>query len=89
MSKQSGVSSHTHTDPSPGVSSETSLESRSQDLIEKSLTALSETDSPPAQKYLNTRATREAKLTSQPIQNISLAQDSRGMSLSIDSTLTV
>ncbi len=61
QSGDASVCSHTHTDPSPRVSGEPSLESRSQDLIEKSLTVLSSTDSPPAQKYLNTLAMREAK----------------------------
>ena len=77
LTQQSGsgsVSSHTHTDPSPGVSGEPSLESRSQDLIEKSLTVLTHTDSPPAQKYLNTLAAREVR----PGQASRTAQGGRG-----------
>ena len=60
------MQSHTHTDPSPAVSSEvsldgaedTNLDSRSQDLLEKCST-LFDMESPPAQKYLNTLRVRE------------------------------
>lgn len=51
-----GTHDHTHTDPSPEVSGEEgSLESRSQELLEKCSSLLtSSLESPPAQKYLNT-----------------------------------
>lgn len=49
-------SGHTHTDPSLQVSKDSSLDSRCHELIEKSSSLFnsSSSDSPPAQKYLNT-----------------------------------